>query len=163
MRLKTYQTETVEAAVRLAGIELGSNAVFLGSRKNDVGDDRAARYDVTFAVPNSDPGMDEKVQQPQVGPSAPGGKPLSSHSPSVGPRSDPQAAEDVSAASTKVATGAGTAPRLEPTSPPPPERNPIESTGRSSSPSGFASTSPTALGSLKPRRKPIRPATSTAA
>ncbi len=118
MRLKTYQTETVEAAVRLAGIELGSNAVFLGSRKNDVGDDRAARYDVTFAVPNSDPGMDEKVQQPQVGPSAPGGKPLSSHSPSVGPRSDPQAAEDVSAASTKVATGAGTAPRLEPTSPP---------------------------------------------
>ncbi len=117
MRLKTYQTETVEAAVRLAGIELGSNAVFLGSRKNDVGDDRAARYDVTFAVPDSDGGVAEKFQQPEVEPAGARGKPRSSPSPSVEPRPGPKVAKDVSAARTKVATDAGTAPRLEPTSP----------------------------------------------
>ena len=73
MRLKTYQTETVEAAVRLAGIELGSNAVFLGSRKNDVGDDPTARYEVSFAVPDRDGDMSEQVQQPQLEPAGPGG------------------------------------------------------------------------------------------
>ena len=66
MRLKTYQTETVEAAVRLAGIELGSNAVFLGSRKNDVGDDRTACYEVTFSVPDRDGGMRKRLSSPKA-------------------------------------------------------------------------------------------------
>ena len=35
MKLKSYHAETVEAAARLAGIELGENAVFLGSRKTE--------------------------------------------------------------------------------------------------------------------------------
>ena len=48
MKLKSYHAETVEAATRLAGIELGESAVFLGSRKTE---GEESRYEVTFAVP----------------------------------------------------------------------------------------------------------------
>lgn len=50
MRLKSYHSATVEAAIRLAHIELGDEAVFLGSRRNDVGADPNQAYEVTFAV-----------------------------------------------------------------------------------------------------------------
>ena len=109
MRLKTYQTETVEAAVRLAGIELGSNAVFLGSRKNDVGDDRTACYEVTFSVPDRDDGVSEEVRQPQVEPADPSGKPRSFHSPIVEARPDRKVASDTPVARGNPATDAGLA------------------------------------------------------
>ena len=117
MRLKTYQTETVEAAVRLAGIELGSNAVFLGSRKNDVGDDRTACYEVTFSVPDRDDGMSEEVRQPQVEPADPSGKPRSFHSPIVEARRGPKAARDTPAARGNPTTDAGLAARMGRTPP----------------------------------------------
>ena len=50
MRLKSYHTATVESAIRLAHIELGDQAVFLGARRNDVGDDPNQAYEVSFAV-----------------------------------------------------------------------------------------------------------------
>ena len=49
MKLKTYHSESVEAAVRLAGVELGDDAVFLGSRENPRGQGGNG-YEVTFAV-----------------------------------------------------------------------------------------------------------------
>jgi flagellar biosynthesis protein FlhF len=48
MKLKSYYSDTVEAAVRLASVELGADAVFLGSRKNE--SQSGGRYEVTFAV-----------------------------------------------------------------------------------------------------------------
>ena len=117
MRLKTYQTETVEAAVRLAGIELGSNAVFLGSRKNEVGDDKTACYEVTFAVPDRDGGMTDEVQRPQVEPAGHSGRPRPFHSASVEPRPDPKVGSDTPAARGKAATDAGLAVRMGWTSP----------------------------------------------
>ena len=117
MRLKTYQTETVEAAVRLAGIELGSHAVFLGSRKNEVGDDKTAGYEVTFAVPDRDGGMTDEVQQLQVEPAAPSGRPRPFHSASVEPRPDPKVASDTPTSSGEKATDRGLAARMGRTSP----------------------------------------------
>ena len=49
MKLKTYHSESVEAAVRLAGVELGDEAVFLGSRENPR-EQGGNGYEVTFAV-----------------------------------------------------------------------------------------------------------------
>ena len=49
MKLKTYHSESVEAAVRLAGVELGDDAVFLGSRESPRGQGGDG-YEVTFAV-----------------------------------------------------------------------------------------------------------------
>ena len=48
MKLRTYHTGSVEAAARLAAIELGDDAVFLGSRKAD---GTEGVYEVTFALP----------------------------------------------------------------------------------------------------------------
>jgi flagellar biosynthesis protein FlhF len=50
VRLKSYYTATVESAIRLAHIELGDQAVFLGARRNDVGSDPNQAYEVSFAV-----------------------------------------------------------------------------------------------------------------
>jgi flagellar biosynthesis protein FlhF len=50
VRLKSYHSATVESAIRLAHIELGDQAVFLGSRRNDAGVDPNQAYEVTFAV-----------------------------------------------------------------------------------------------------------------
>ena len=61
MKLKSYHAETVEAAARLAEIELGESAVFLGSRKTE---GEESRYEVTFAVPER-PVVDS-VQPPPV-------------------------------------------------------------------------------------------------
>ena len=49
MKLKSYQSNSVEAAIRLAKIELGDEAIFMGSRENGPGDESSARYEVTFA------------------------------------------------------------------------------------------------------------------
>ena len=49
MKLKTYHSESVEAAVRLAGVELGDEAIFLGSREKPDGEGDNG-YEVTFAV-----------------------------------------------------------------------------------------------------------------
>lgn len=49
MRLKTYRSDSVEAALRLARIELGEDAVFLGSRKPD-DDGGPGLYEVSFAI-----------------------------------------------------------------------------------------------------------------
>ena len=49
MKLKIYYSDTVEAAIRLAGVELGHDAVFLGSKKNK-SDLAQGRYEVSFAV-----------------------------------------------------------------------------------------------------------------
>ena len=49
MKLKTYHSESVEAAVRLAGVELGDEAIFLGSREKPRGEGGNG-YEVTFAV-----------------------------------------------------------------------------------------------------------------
>ena len=49
MKLKTYHCESVEAAVRLAGVELGDDAIFLGSREKPRGQGGDG-YEVTFAV-----------------------------------------------------------------------------------------------------------------
>ena len=117
MRLKTYQTETVEAAVRLAGIELGSHAVFLGSRKNEVGDDKTACYEVTFAVPDRNGGMTDEVQQLQVEPAAPSGRLRPFHSASVEPRPDPKVASDTPTSSGEKTTDRGLAARMGRTSP----------------------------------------------
>ena len=48
MKLRTYHTGSVETAARLAAIELGDDAVFLGSRKADGAE---GVYEVTFALP----------------------------------------------------------------------------------------------------------------
>jgi flagellar biosynthesis protein FlhF len=50
VRLKSYHSATVESAIRLAHIELGDQAVFLGARRNDVGSDPNQAYEVSFAV-----------------------------------------------------------------------------------------------------------------
>jgi flagellar biosynthesis GTPase FlhF len=51
MKLRSYHTDTVEAAIRMAGIELGDEAIFLGSKKAaDKGP-----YEVTFAVVEDEP------------------------------------------------------------------------------------------------------------
>ena len=54
MKLKTYHSASVEAAVRLAGVELGDDAIFLGSRENPRGQGGGGQgsdgYEVTFAV-----------------------------------------------------------------------------------------------------------------
>lgn len=50
MKLKSYQSNSVEAAIRLAKVELGDEAIFMGSRENGPGDESSARYEVTFAV-----------------------------------------------------------------------------------------------------------------
>ena len=117
MRLKTYQTETVEAAVRLAGIELGGNAVFVGSRKNEVAADRPARYEVTFAVPDRDGGMTDEAQQPQGEPAAPSGRPRPFHPPSIEPRPDPKVASDTPTSSGEKAMDRGLVARMGRTSP----------------------------------------------
>ena len=49
MKLKTYYSESVETAVRLAGVELGDEAIFLGSREKPRGEGGNG-YEVTFAV-----------------------------------------------------------------------------------------------------------------
>ncbi len=49
MKLKTYHSESVEAAVRLAGVELGDDAIFLGSREKPC-EQGGAGYEVTFAL-----------------------------------------------------------------------------------------------------------------
>ena len=49
MKLKTYHSESVEAAVRLAGVELGDDAIFLGSREKPR-EQGGAGYEVTFAL-----------------------------------------------------------------------------------------------------------------
>ncbi len=54
MKLRSYHTETVEAAIRMAGIELGDEAIFLGSKRAaDKGP-----YEVTFAVVEDEPMRD---------------------------------------------------------------------------------------------------------
>jgi flagellar biosynthesis GTPase FlhF len=50
MKLKSYQSNSVEAAIRLAKVELGDEAIFMGSRENGPGDESSARYEVTFAL-----------------------------------------------------------------------------------------------------------------
>lgn len=50
MKLKSYQSNSVEAAIRLAKVELGDEAIFMGSRENGPGDESSARYEVTFAI-----------------------------------------------------------------------------------------------------------------
>ncbi len=50
MRLKSYHSPTVESAIRLAHIELGDQAVFLGARRNDIGSNPDQAYEVSFAV-----------------------------------------------------------------------------------------------------------------
>ncbi len=67
MKLKSYHAETVEAAARLAGIELGENAVFLGSRKTE---GEESRYEVTFAVPER-PVADSVQPPPATAPPLP--------------------------------------------------------------------------------------------
>jgi len=52
MKLKTYHSESVEAAVRLARVELGDDAIFLGSREKPHGQGGGGGYEVTFAVMN---------------------------------------------------------------------------------------------------------------
>jgi len=56
VRLKSYHSATVESAIRLAHIELGDEAVFLGARRNDVGGDPAQAYEVSFAVMDAEQG-----------------------------------------------------------------------------------------------------------
>ncbi len=48
MRLKTYYSDSVQAAVRIAKIELGDQAVLLGSKQVPGGGD--SRYEVTFGT-----------------------------------------------------------------------------------------------------------------
>ncbi len=59
MKLKSYYSDTVEAAVRLASVELGAEAVFLGSKKT--GSLSEGRYEVTFAL------LDRKSEANAVG------------------------------------------------------------------------------------------------
>jgi flagellar biosynthesis protein FlhF len=62
--VKSYFTETVEAALALAKSELGEDAVLLGSRKTTQGE--AAAYEVRFLASSAD----APVAQPAVGDSA---------------------------------------------------------------------------------------------
>ena len=67
MKLKTYHFESVEAAVRLAGVELGDEAIFLGSREKPRGDGGNG-YEVTFAVMDAPPISPEmEVESQAVG------------------------------------------------------------------------------------------------
>ena len=50
MKLKSYRSDSVEAAIRLAKVELGEEAIFMGSRENGPSDESSARYEVIFAV-----------------------------------------------------------------------------------------------------------------
>jgi flagellar biosynthesis protein FlhF len=76
LRLKSYHTATVESAIRLAHIELGDQAVFLGARRNDVGSDPGQAYEVSFAV------VEGEQDEPQATPEA-AARP--SHSPASAP------------------------------------------------------------------------------
>jgi flagellar biosynthesis protein FlhF len=53
VRLKTYHSSTIESAIRLARIELGEDAMFLGSRRSDGTVEPEQAYEVTFAAPDS--------------------------------------------------------------------------------------------------------------
>lgn len=53
MRLKTYYADSVQAAVRIAKIELGDQAVLLGSKQAESEGD--SRYEVTFGTAESAP------------------------------------------------------------------------------------------------------------
>ena len=62
MKLRSYHTDSVETAIRMAGIELGDEAVFLGSK-------RAAEtgpYEVTFALVDAPEGTAGEVVQAEV-------------------------------------------------------------------------------------------------
>ncbi len=64
MKLKTYHSESVEAAVRLAGVELGDDAIFLGSREKPRGQGGDG-YEVTFAVMQTPAaGAEEETESP---------------------------------------------------------------------------------------------------
>jgi flagellar biosynthesis protein FlhF len=65
VRLKSYHSATVESAIRLAHIELGDDAVFLGSRRNDIAGGPNQAYEVTFAVMGvEDAGQDTPAGRP---------------------------------------------------------------------------------------------------
>lgn len=53
MRLKTYYADSVQAAVRIAKMELGNQAVLLGSKQAQGEGD--SRYEVTFGTTESAP------------------------------------------------------------------------------------------------------------
>ncbi|MDA1312195.1 MAG: hypothetical protein O2968_02570 [Acidobacteria bacterium] len=83
MKLRSYHTETVEAAIRMAAIELGDEAIFLGSKKAP--DDGS--YEVTFAV------VEEQTKSDQpTSPSAPAGAAAQANDPGLKARQGPVAA-----------------------------------------------------------------------
>lgn len=63
MKLRSYHTDSVETAIRMAGIELGDEAVFLGSK-------RAAGtgpYEVTFALVDAPESSADETDQSELG------------------------------------------------------------------------------------------------
>ena len=62
MKLRSYHTDSVETAIRMAGIELGDEAVFLGSKKTaDTGP-----YEVTFALVDAPEGSAAETDQAEL-------------------------------------------------------------------------------------------------
>ena len=112
MKLKTYHSESVEAAVRLAGVELGDDAVFLGSRENPRGQGGDG-YEVTFAV------METAAVSAETEPQA-GGDARSSAAP-IPARQTP-AQRTVRTTPARLATAAAGASRTMSFSSPPTER-----------------------------------------
>ena len=100
MKLKTYHSESVEAAVRLAGVELGDDAIFLGSRENTLGD--RAGYEVTFAVMESPAPGAQTASEPAAARDAPSGAAALS----AGRKAAPHSARGVPAQAARAAAGA---------------------------------------------------------
>ena len=64
MRLKTYNADSVQAALRLARIELGDEAVLIGSSENAKGA-TGAKLSVTFGTDLSGGGVNQIVEPAQ--------------------------------------------------------------------------------------------------
>ncbi len=67
MKLKTYYSDTVEAAMRIAKVELGHEAVLVGSRASS-GDASKGLLQVTFATPPTGGGGEQVPKQPSPAP-----------------------------------------------------------------------------------------------
>ncbi|MEZ5395670.1 MAG: hypothetical protein R2724_23035 [Bryobacterales bacterium] len=133
MRLKTYHAPTLHAALRLARIELGSEAVLLEAKEQNA-ETAEARFQVTFAL-----GADGELIQTQTPPirieqphwkqfvDAPAAKPEATQQPERKPEPEPTAeakpkpksrtrkrATRAKAAATKQAPAAPEAPKSKP-------------------------------------------------
>ena len=112
MKLKTYHSESVEAAVRLAEVELGDEAIFLGSREKPRGKGGNS-YEVTFALMEAPAITPEtEVESQAVGEAQSSAAPLTTEHSAV-----PRKVLGASARSAAAAVGAAQASPSSPAGP----------------------------------------------